>query len=371
MHSLKVSAFILFFLFGFPMLAPARAVSPDMVNMVISKAAVAMEKLKSNIQAGRDVSKIIPRMKKVEKLANQKKLAEANRLLDEILHDFKVIDPSGESETPALFINPRKVNVTGYNQSVMEPFVTGDGKYLFFNNNTGDTPDTDKNIYYAKRIDDLNFKFMGAITGINSAEVDGVPTMDRNGNFYYISTVNYTKQNSFATVYSGKFSNGHVRNVKSHPELSLDIPGWVNMDIEISADGKTLYATQTFFDDNNQPKHSYFIVARLTGEKFAIDSRSNKIFHNINTGNLEYGASVSQNELEFYFTRVSLANGGKFTSYYATRPDRNSAFSLPKPIRAITGYAEAPAITSDGRLLYFHKKDGNRFALYVLERTQN
>ncbi|PCI47593.1 MAG: hypothetical protein COB49_07030 [Alphaproteobacteria bacterium] len=371
MNRRKITSYIIFFLINIFMLTPVHAISPDVVRAVQSKAALAMEKLRQNMEAGKDVSRIIPMMKQVKVLGDQGKLDQANRLLDRILHEFKAVGLPAISHKPPLFINPRKVNIKGYKQSVMEAFITRDGKYLFFNNDTNDTPKTDKDIYYAVRIDDVNFKYMGEIKGINSAAVDGVPTMDKNGNFYFISMVNYTKHNSFATVYSGKFKDGHVRNIRPHPEVSLNLPGWINMDIEISADGNTLYSTQTYFGDGPPPKQSYFFVAHLKSGKFEIDSRSNEIFHNINTSDLEYGASVSADGRELYFTRLSFANGGKFTSFYATRPDRAAAFSVPSPISAITGIAEAPAITSDGKLLYFHKKDHGRFFLYVLERAKN
>jgi hypothetical protein len=251
----------------------------------------------------------------------------------------------------------------------MEVFITGDGHYLFFNNEKGETPKTDKNIYYAERIDDVNFKYKGEIKGINSAAVDGVPTMDRNGNFYFISTVQYNKTHRFATIYSGKFKNGRVRNIKSHPELSLNIPGWLNMDVEISADGNTLYSTQSYFDGGSAPKQSYFIVAHLKNGRFEIDHRSSEIFHNINSGGLEYGASVSPDGLDFYFTRLSYDNGPELRTYHAARSNKHAAFSVPTAIKAITGFAEAPAVTSDGRLLYFHKKEQKHLGLFVLERS--
>ncbi len=355
-------------------LKPAYATTMEEVRALQEKAALSMEKLKSSAEAGKDISKIVPMMKNVKVLGDQGKIKEADRLLDKILYEFELLNPplaqqEHRSDQPQIFINPRKVNIHGYKQGAMEAFITGDGKYIFFNNDKTDTPRTDKNIYYAKRIDDINFKFMGEIKGINSEKVDGVPSMDRNGNFYFVSMVNYTKENKFATVYSGKFRKGRVHDIKAHPELSLNLPGWINMDIEISLDGNILYSTQTYFGDGPPPKQSYFIVAHLKDGKFEIDPRSNDIFHNINTTALEYAASISSDGLALYFTRLNYTGGLTFKSYSATRPHKNARFSVPRQITAITGYAEAPAITSDGKLMYFHKKDGKRFSLFVLERA--
>ncbi|MCF6196298.1 MAG: hypothetical protein L3J50_06300 [Emcibacter sp.] len=349
---------------------PAEAASPAVIKMIQDKAAISMEKLRTHMMAGDDVSKIVPMMKNVKTLADKGEFDAANRLLDKILLSFSALEMPEMPDSAPVFINPRQVTVTGYKQSVMEAFITGDGQYLFFNNDTGDNPKTDKDIFYARRINDVTFKFMGEIKGVNSAEVDGVPTMDRMGNFYFVSARNYSKPNRFATLYSGKFKDGRVSDLKAHPEVSLNLPGWLNMDVEISADGKTLYTTQTYFS-NDMPEQSYFQVAHLKDGKFEIDSHSNAIFDRINTADIEYGASISSDGRELYFTRLTFKNGGKFTSYYATRPDKKTPFSTPRPITAINGYAEAPAITADGRLLYFHKKTGDHFQLYVLERAAN
>jgi hypothetical protein len=109
-------------------------------------------------------------------------------------------------------------------------------------------------------------------------------------------------------------------------------------------------------------------MARRNGDRFVIDKRSDEIFSKINTDALEYAASISTDELEIFFTRLNFDHGVRFVSYRATRNSKATPFSAPTPIAAITGFAEAPAITADGRLLYFHKKEKTHFNIYVLER---
>lgn len=376
-ESLTSFHFNIIFLTLFTLLSvqTACAVTPHEVKDLKIKAMLAQNNLAIASRNGKNVSEVVPMMKRVKVLADKGKINEANILLDRILDKFQKMNQSvaDESVMPKklqVFINPRKVNIVGYTGSAMEPFITRDGEFIFYNSEgTRDTPKTNKDIYYAKRIDDTNFKFMGEIKGINSDKVDGVPTMDNDGNFYYISNIHYGKSNGFASVYSGKFKNGRVSNIKSHPELSLKIPRWLNMDIEISANGQTLYATQTYFDGGPAPKKSYFFVAHLKDDHFIIDKLSEKIFKHINTDDLEYAASISTNELEIYFTRLNSSNGHKFSTYRASRPNKNAPFSSPIRIASITGIAEAPAITSDGQLMYFHKKDGKYFSLYVLEKS--
>jgi hypothetical protein len=43
----------------------------------------------------------------------------------------------------------------------MEPFITRDGRYLFFNNSND--PSVNTNLRYAERIDDLTFKYKGEV----------------------------------------------------------------------------------------------------------------------------------------------------------------------------------------------------------------
>lgn len=332
-----------------------------------AKAVEAQQELKIALTNNKDASAQIVKMKQVEKLGKGGKLKQADALLDEILLDFKKINSITHEENQ-LFANPRRVNIKGNPYNAMEPFITRDGKILFFNSYKDDTPKTNKDIYYATRIDDVTFQFKGEVKGINSNEVDGVPTLDIHNNFYYVSTVDYSKKNNFATVYKGIYLNGQVKNISVVPELSLEKPGWLNMDIEISADGQTLYSTQTLFKGNTWPVKSYFFSARLEKGLFKTNEDSEMIFSEINTDNLEYAASISTDELDLFFTRADINNGPSFATYYASRPNKSAPFGKPTKINAIAGFSEAPAITNDGQLLYYHKQDAGRFYIYVLER---
>ena len=334
-----------------------------------AKAETAKQQLKTAVDNNQDVSNVVPKMKQVKVLADKHKFKQADELLDEILIDFQKINspPTGNNN---LFTNPRRVNIIGNPYSAMEPFISRDNSILFFNSDKNDVAGSEKNIYYATRVNNITFQFMGAVKGVNSNQVDGVPTMDNHGNFYFVSTARYNKENKFASAYKGKFIDGEVVNIVPIPELSLNEPGWVNMDIEISADGNTIYSTQTFFNlkKNTGPIESYFFKAHLKNGKFEIDENSREIFKNINTEDLEYAASISTDELEIFFTRLIHGNTPTFYSYYAKRSDKDAPFGKPIMLKAITGFSEAPAITNDGQLLYYHKKDNDRFYIYAIER---
>ena len=98
------------------------------------------------------------------------------------------------------FGNPERVTIRGYKGHAMEPFISRDGRYLFFNNSND--PSVNTNLHYAERINDVTFKYQGEIKGVNAALLDAVPTMDRDGKFYFVSTRSYAE--TFSTIYRGR-----------------------------------------------------------------------------------------------------------------------------------------------------------------------
>jgi hypothetical protein len=74
--------------------------------------------------------------------------------------------PAGDLPNPAssTFRSPQRVTIEGYDDDAMEPFVTRDGKYLFFNNLN--EPRVDTNLHWTERVDDLHFKYRGEIRGV-------------------------------------------------------------------------------------------------------------------------------------------------------------------------------------------------------------
>jgi hypothetical protein len=63
-------------------------------------------------------------------------------------------------EVVSEFGNEQKVTITGYSSDAMEPFISKNGDYLFFNNFQGNNG---KELYYAERVDDITFEFKGEI----------------------------------------------------------------------------------------------------------------------------------------------------------------------------------------------------------------
>jgi hypothetical protein len=258
---------------------------------------------------------------------------------------------------PAAFDKPQPVVIEGYGGHAMEPFLSRDGTMLFFNNLNEPSVNTD--IHYAVRTGTLAFRYKGLVGGVNTEKnLEGVPSLDRSGTFYFISPRAYGMHST--TIFTGKFREGSVTDVKQvQGDLSPGKLFWFNMDSEISADGNTLYSTDNrTLPFGKIPDRSDFFIARKTASgTFRRDEASAAIMKNVNApGMMQYAASISGDELTLYFTRLDRR---KLTTgiYVATRPRRDAAFGPPQRIESITGpLVEAPAVTPDGCGIYFHRK---------------
>lgn len=334
----------------------------------------ALALLQDRAGKGCPVEAILPKIMQVKPLGDAGKLDEADALLDEILEWFADTPcASGQAALPDTKVNTewggdRAVTIKGYEGDAMEPFISRDGKYLFFNDDK--TEAKEKDMFWATRIDDTTFDFQGEIKNVNSEAVDGVPSMDEAGRFYYMSAKDYGLFNK-NTVFSGLFADGAVTDITPLPQLALGKLWWLNMDIEISADGQTLYSTQTHFGREGIPLESYFFYARKEGDAFVPQADSGKIFAALNQDKVIYAASISRDEREIFYTR--LLPGFVFQSLVAKRKSAKEPFGAPEVIGAITGFAEAPALSPDEDQLYYHKKNAKtgRFDIRVLHRQRS
>ncbi len=91
----------------------------------------------------------------------------------------------------------------------------------------------------------------------------------------------------------------------------------------------------------------------------------------INTPDLNYAPDVSKSGLEFFFTRIDLVGSlpkPPPVIYTATRCKQSQPFGKPRKIEAITGFAEAPALSPDEKSLYYHLQVNGTFVIYRLTR---
>ena len=274
------------------------------------------------------------------------------------------------------YTNPQPVTIEGYTGSAMEPFISRDGQYLFFNSSNDLSVDT--NLYYATRINDTTFQFMGQVVGANSyysstsiGYVDAVPSMDLNNDFFFMSNRNYLL--TLNTLFEGSFNNGTVTSIAPITgNVSPDRLGWFNMDAEISANGQTLYFDNNFVTaptDGSASKKVSAIEEAVNGpDGFTVLPNSDAIFASVDNDDVNYAPSVSTDGLELFFTRAdqTLTTIG---IYVATRASTSDPFGTPVEITAVTGYSEAPSISYDGSLLYYCQHlSGGTDAIYVVEQ---
>jgi Tol biopolymer transport system component len=276
----------------------------------------------------------------------------------------KKSDPTPDGPT---FSAPEKVTVAGYSGDVMEPFLSRDGSILLFNNSNNASVNT--NLHWAIRVNDLNFEYKGELNGVNTSDLEAVPTLDQNGKLYFVSTRSY--QQTYSSVYSADLSGGAGTNVALVDGVSKNQVGWVNFDIEVNATGETLYFTDGRFDLAGGPYEADIGMAIKNGGAFQRQAGSG-ILKNINSPDLEYAACISPDNLELYFTKVKVpfSSSSQAEIFLSGRKSPADLFENPVKIAVITGFAEAPTISPDGKIIYYHVKENDRFGLYLIRRTR-
>ena len=249
---------------------------------------------------------------------------------------------------PADFHAPEPVTVSGYSDHLMEPFLSRDGRFLFFNNRNHPPELTD--IHVALRVSDLKFRYLGRVPGANSPALDGVASVDVKGRFFLISPRDFRTTGN--TLWQGQLTaNGVVAITPVTSDLGPMRAPFFNMDTHISADGRTLYSSLSKMNlrvlstgGPSVPAEADLVAGRRTNDgAFTGNGVTKRWFRNINTPALEYAPAVSADERTLYFTRISPTAGRPGTPesvgiWVATRPHRNAPFSPPQKIRAIKGF---------------------------------
>ncbi len=281
-------------------------------------------------------------------------------------HNRSVDNPLTEDSE---FRNERKVTITGYSSDAMEPFITKDNKYLLFNNNG-----SNKDLFYAEYINDTTFAFKGEISGVNSAYVDATPSLDSAGRFFFMSTREL--DSTFKTVFCGTFSQGTVSDVhRVEGSINIALPYWINMGAAISHDGNFLFVSNAkFTSDGKFDFKGNIHLGIKSGTGFNLMNDEDKILANINTSEAaQYAPELSANGLELFYSQVTVSSPPSFSLCYAKRENVTAPFGKPifitEPFKDNpNATVEAPTLSFDGKRLYYHKKEGNTFSIFMLER---
>jgi hypothetical protein len=278
------------------------------------------------------------------------------------------------SQTYPAFGNEVTVGISGLPFEAMEPFISPDGNYLFFNNlNDG----INTSLYFAYKVTESSFFYMGEVGGVNQPtppHLDAVASLDSANNFYFISTRNYPVE--FDNLFHGQNNSGTVTNIgRVHGDFNIHLPGWLIMDNTINYKGDLLYYVNAYFN-NDSCSPGMPCISRIGVARKVNDSTFNKladtdsIFKNINdTAFRVYAPHITSDELELYYTR--LQNDSYNTEIcVSVRDNPDSAFSAPYVIfSSYPNVPEAPTLTTDKQTMYYHRKSGNYFRIYMRQRT--
>jgi len=250
------------------------------------------------------------------------------------------------------------VRIEGYADEAMEPFLSRDGRFLFFN--TRNDPGANTNIHFAEAVGDA-FVYRGILYGTISYDLDAVATMSSDNRFCFVSPRDYRRTR--VSVLCGTFDGKEVNSATPQQNLATARNGRLIFDVELAADGQTMVFAEGTFSGGDAPDEADLYMAKLGPRGFVRDPDS-KAFASINTGELEYAPALSADGLDLYFTR--LTGIWPFRSpkiFRATRGSVELPFSKPVKIEAIEGFVEGPTIAPDGTI-YFHKKVGGRFEIW-------
>ena len=256
------------------------------------------------------------------------------------------------------------VTINGLSFDAMEPFISSNGNYLFFNNlNDG----IDTKLFYSTKINDSTFNYAGELTGTNQTTIphlDAVADIDSDGNFYWTSTRNYPAE--LDNLFHGIFNAGNVSNIgRVQGDFYMNTPGWLIMDHGISLDGQFLYFNNARFDDVNCQgpcETTLGIAQKDNSATFNTLANSGSILQNINDANyIYYAPCISSDNLELYYTRYlkgQITASTVFELCVAVRNNVLAEFSIPKVLfsEVIADLIEAPTLTTDKNIIYYHRK---------------
>jgi hypothetical protein len=252
---------------------------------------------------------------------------------------------------------PEPVRIEGFTDEAMEPFLSRDGKFLFFNSRN-DVANT--NIQFAEATD-KGFEYRGVLFGTISFDLDAVPTMAANGRFCFVSPRDYRRTR--VSVLCGDFDGNKVKDTLPERALATERMGRLIFDVELSADGKTMVFAEGTFSGAAVPDEADLYIATLGPGGYVRTHEGRRIFANINTSELEYAPGLSADGLELFFTRPSgIWPFSQPKIFRAKRSNTDEAFGKPEELK-IDGYVEGPTLAADGTL-YFHKKVDGRFEIW-------
>ncbi len=284
---------------------------------------------------------------------------------------------NGIGQTYPSFGQEKPVSIIGLTSDAMEPFISPDGNVLFFNNlNDG----INTKLFYATKVNDSTFTFVGELNGTNQTippYLDAVADLDSLNNFYWTSTREYPIE--FDNLFHGSFNEGNVTNTgRVHGDFYIYSAGWILMDHGISLDGQFLYFNNARFDGANcsGPCETRIGIAQKVNDStFTMLNNSDGIMLNVNHPDFKnYAPCITKDNLELYYTRFPQGpiDGSTLSEIcVVVRNTPVDTFSTPLVLFSDflgSSIVEAPTLTTDKQIMYYHKKIGGVHKILMRHR---
>lgn len=276
------------------------------------------------------------------------------------------------AQTTPIYGNDIKVTVNGFTVDAMEPHISPDGNALFFNSlNSGGTT----SLYYAAKVNDSTFNLAGLMPVVNETVtpyLNAVASIDTSDTFYWVSLRGYPSNiNNLHRVTFG--TTGPTNFGRVYGNFNINTPGYLIMDAAISYEGNYLYYCNAYFNSCafGLPCSSRMGVAQKVNDStFNYLPNTNSIFANVNdTSYIVYAPVVTPDGLELYFTRA-LVGVPQTEICVSVRSTTLSAFSTPTVIiTSFNNAPEGPTLTTNKNILYYHKKSGGVFTIFMKYKT--
>lgn len=269
-----------------------------------------------------------------------------------------------------------ELTITGNPGSAMEPRLSPDERFLFFNDKPGS--DDAMQLHVATRADAGVYSYVGPLQGANvDGFLDGVPAIDASNRFYFVSLRVYGQTQR--TIFSARFdpSGPRLTDVTAIDEaISEKTPGVVDMDIDVSNDGTLLVVSRAeFAPGSTGPSKSRLELFAVDGGVPFVSPSVAAWASRINeaTRCRQYAAHLSNDGLELFYTVLPLGSvePEEFRLAVSKRPSVTEPFGPGALLDSISGLLlEGPSLSLDGKRLTYHRfnQATGRWGVYQSKR---
>lgn len=214
---------------------------------------------------------------------------------------------------------------------------------------------------------------MGPLTGANisNPHLDAVASLDSANRFFWVTTRNYPA--TYHNLLQGKFAgSGVIDTGRVYGTIYISTPGWIIMDASINYNGSLIYYANSYFNTCGAlPCISQLAIGQeINDSTYNKLPNSDSLLKNVNDSSyLVYAENVTKDGKELYFTRVKKSSPSTEICV-AVRNTTTDTFSVPAVIYANPSYIEeAPTLTTNKSILYYHKKETTNYKIYMRYRT--